>query len=87
MLQSAGSFQLVRNDFLLHNKAVGWEVGVICNVLSLVVEGYYIYRNSNGERDYILRCKNFSISGHTHMKLKVIDVCALELILKNSRLL
>ena len=37
--KNAGSFQLVRNDFLLHNKAVRWEVEVICNVLSLVVVG------------------------------------------------
>ena len=36
----------------------GKGVGVNCNILSLVVQGYYINRNSNGERDNILRSNN-----------------------------
>jgi hypothetical protein len=56
MLQRCLSFQLGRNDFLLHNKALGFGGrGVICKLLSLVVEGYYIHRNCNKERDYIFR--------------------------------
>jgi hypothetical protein len=60
MLQKCSLFSTRKERFSASQQSNRGGGGTICNVLSLVVEGYYIYRNSNGGRDYILRSDNIT---------------------------